>query len=332
MKHLILSLLFVCRLAAAAHAQEEPAYLVRCPRPYEENFDSSVVVLARSGLKLREKPSFEAKKLALMPFSKKVKLLELPRYNEAGELNPLYTADSIPGVWLKVRYGSKTGYAFSAWLGSSLVKMTKPLYLLSAQGSWCSDDSYISDQYRYYGIFRGPNGACTRREIKPEFWVVWMGLYGSGAYCKLKVRGEQPLFVLASRKALPEGAVASTGRNGYLPGNNMGELSTLTNIPESPWEFSIRYVRLENSDALVPQAIAKSRQSGMVYRLGEASDWYDTPQFLVWEGDADGDGTLDFILTVQREITSSWQLFPGGAPIPGFIIRVASQYTFSGCC
>jgi hypothetical protein len=332
MKHLLLFFFFVCALTNISTAQKAPEYLIRCPRPYEADFDSSLLVLARSGLKLREKPAFDAKTLALMPFAQKVKLLEMPRFDETGDLVAVYTPDSIPGAWLKVRYGKKTGYAFSAWLGSSIVKMSKPYYLLSAEGSWCVDDSYISDRYRYYGIFRDQNGACTRQEIKPEFWVRWTSMYGPGAYCKLRVRGEKPLFVLASQKELPEGPVAGTGRHGYLPGNNMGELSTLTSIPESPWEFSIRYVARENSDALVPQAIAKSRQSGMIYRLGEAANWYDTPQFLLWEGDADGDGALDFILTVQREITATWQLFLGGEPIPGFIIRVASQYTFSGCC
>ena len=331
MRPLFLNLLLACALASDSSAQVEPQYAVRCPLPYEENFDSSVLVLARSGLKLREKPSFEAKTLALMPFLQKVKLLELPRFNEAGDLPATYTGDSIPGVWLKVRYGEKTGYAFSAWLGSTLVKMTEPYYLLSAQGSWCSDDSYISGQYRYYGIFRDRDGSCLRREIKPEFWVLWTGMVGPGAYCKLKVRGEQPLFVLASRKVLPEGPVTSTGRQGYLPGNNMGELSVLANVPESPWEYAIRYVYGEN-DALLPQAIAKNRQSGLNYRIGDADDWYETPQYLFWEADADGDGALDFILTVQREITSTLQLFLGGAAIPGNTIRAASEYTFSGCC
>lgn len=332
MKHLFLSLFFACTLASLCNAQEVPEYIVRCASPHENGFDSTVVVVARSGLKLREKPSFEAKTLALMPFAQKVKLLEMPQFDESGDLIAVCTPDSIPGAWLKVRYGKKTGYAFSAWLGSSIVKMSKPYYLLSAQGSWCIDDSYISDRYRYYGIFQDQRGACTRRMIQLEFWVRWTSMYGTGAYCKLRVRGEQPLFVLASQKELPEGPVAGTGRKGYLPGNNMGELSALANIPESPWEFAIRYVRTEDSEVLIPQAIAKSRQSGMIYRLGEAADWYDTPQFLVWEGDVDGDDALDFILSVQREITSSWQLFLGGEPIPGFIIRVASQYTFSGCC
>lgn len=328
MKHLCF-LLYLSGLATGLSAQPASEFVVRCPYPFEKDFDSTVVVIARSGLKLRDQPSFKGKTLALMPFAKKVKLLTLPRFDENGDHIGEYSPDSIFGSWLKVRYGKQVGYAFSAYLGSTIKKMTEDYYLLSANGSWCSDDSYISMSYHYYGIFQEKDSSWVRRSVEPVFLVYWTAMFGVGAYAKIKVNGEQPLFLLATRAPMPEGKIATTNRRGYFPGSHAGQQPLVQKTtPASPWIFEMKSFRDEHG-YMVPHTVLKNRHTGKTQWL---EDEYHQINKLVWEGDLDGDGVMDFILSDFQDIITTVHLFLSKDAPPGKLMRKVSEYHFSGCC
>ena len=329
MKNSVLALVIVFACQLAARAQEAPSYIVRCPLPKDRHFDSSVVVVARSGLKLREKPAFAAKTLALMPFAQKVKLLELPRFTETGDLIGTWSPDSVYGAWLKVRWGKLEGYAFSAYLGSTILEMTKDLYLLSAKGSWCSDDSYFSTAYHYYGVFPEKDSTWVRRAVQPAFTVHWSGMFGMGNYAKLKVMGPQPLFLLASRRPMPEGPIPASNRRGYLPGNpSQGMPLAPKTSATSPWTFEIQSFP-DKYGQPVPHTIVKNSDTGQTQSL--AAEPFP-PDYLVWEGDLDGDGIPDLILSDFKDIITTWHLYLSRNAPAGQFLHKVSAYSFSGCC
>lgn len=321
--------LLLCCSVLLTRLFAQPEFAVRCPYPYEKNFDSTVAVIARSGLKLRDQPSFQSKTLALMPFAKKVKLLTMPRFDENGDHIGEYSPDSIYGSWLKIRYGKQVGYAFSAYLGSTIKKMTKDYYLLSANGSWCSDDSYISTSYRYYGIFLERDSTWIRRLVEPVFLVHWSGMFGVGNYGKIKVRGQQPMFLIASRTPMPEGKIPATNRSGYFPGSPASEKPLVQKVaPSSPWSFEIKSFPDENG-YMIPHTILKNRHTGLTQSLVIE---HFPPNRLVWEGDLDDDGIMDVILSGFQDIVTSWHLFLSKDAPPGQLMRKVSAYYFSGCC
>lgn len=329
MKNTGLMLFLACVCHLVSWAQEAPSYIIKCPFPEEEEFDSSVVVVARSGLKLREKPAFSAKTLALMPFAQKVQLLELPRFSETGDLIGTWSPDSIYGAWLKVRWGKRVGYAFSAYLGSTILNMTEDFYLLSAKGSWCSDDSYFSSTYHYYGVFPEKDSTWVRRAVQPAFTVHWSGMFGVGNYAKLKVKGPQPLFLLASRRPMPEGPIPASNRRGYLPGNpTQGKPLAPKTSPISPWTFEIKSFPDENGQPLL-HTILKNSDTGQKQSL--AAEPFP-PDYLVWEGDLDGDGIPDLILSDFKDIVTTWHLYLSSGAPAGQLLHQVSDYYFSGCC
>lgn len=323
--------LFICfsGFLPALFAQPETEFAVRCPYPGEPDFDSTVVVTALSGLKMRDQPSFRGKTIALMPFAQKVKLLTLPRFNEPGDHIGEYSPDSIYGSWLKVRYEKQVGYAFSAYLGSTIKKMTADYHLLSANGSWCSDDSYVSKSYHFYGIFPEKDSTWVRRSVEPVFSVHWTALFGVANYGKIKVRGRQPLFLIASRMPMPEGEIPATNRRGYFSGNPAVEQPfARETIPASPWIFEIKPFLVEN-DHLMRHTRLTNRHTGQTQALVVE---HFPPDQIVWEGDLDGDGVMDFILGRFQDIEMTWYLFLSKGAPPGQWFREVSRYIFSGCC
>ena len=71
--------------------------------------NSTAYVYAPSGLKLRETPSMEGKKLASLPYGTKVKCLD-------GKIAEPFSVDGLTGNWQKVKYADLQGYLFDGYL------------------------------------------------------------------------------------------------------------------------------------------------------------------------------------------------------------------------
>ncbi len=73
------------------------------------------LVVAKSGLTLREKPDAKSKSLGIIPKNQEIGVIEfLDKFVEIG---------GISGDWCKVRYGKKEGYLFSGFINFSIAKV-----------------------------------------------------------------------------------------------------------------------------------------------------------------------------------------------------------------
>lgn len=74
----------------------------------EKVLPSDLIVIAKSGLVLREYPSQSAKSIAIIPFKTKVSLIEASEQS--------VQIKEITAPWYKVKWGTKEGWAFSGFL------------------------------------------------------------------------------------------------------------------------------------------------------------------------------------------------------------------------
>ncbi|HZV69457.1 MAG TPA: SH3 domain-containing protein [Saprospiraceae bacterium] len=80
---------------------------IKSQLPYYEIGDT-IIVLAKSGINLRDSTSATSKKIQSVPFGTKLVTLDQPR--------DYVRIEKRSGSWIKVKYGSVTGYAFSGFL------------------------------------------------------------------------------------------------------------------------------------------------------------------------------------------------------------------------
>lgn len=305
----------------------EPVLPLNAETSDSPSFDSIIVVIASNGLKLRASPSMDAKVLTVMPFRQAMKLLEIPVIDpETG--NPYdFNGDVVSGQWFRVRYKQFEGYALSTFLARNILEMHENVYLLSPNGSWCSNDAYISATYHFYGVFREVSGRFSRRRIIPQFRSFWGALDGYiDCWVHLKVDGEQPDFILASRTKMSEGLLKTTGRSGCIPPRDptcWDSIDVQPVIYKSRWIFSFE----SNPEEGVK---VRDKTTGIWQFLPAEKYYFFTS--LVWEGDLDGDGQMDFILSAPYEIGETWHLFLTRGKKKGMLVREYGWYRFSGCC
>jgi hypothetical protein len=96
--------------------------------------DDVLVVLAKSGLNLREKADVRAKVLVLAPCGALVTV-------EEGPAAPTLTVEGVAGGWAKVTYNDVTGFAFDGFLG----RMRAP------EKECESLEDYFNDQFKSAG-------------------------------------------------------------------------------------------------------------------------------------------------------------------------------------
>ena len=93
---LFLFLLFLINLTASAK-EPKPQYFVD----------------AMGGLHLREEPSEKSKSILLIPYKSEIQLIK--------EVGDLVEINKKSGIWTKIQFGNKTGYAFGAYINKYIL-------------------------------------------------------------------------------------------------------------------------------------------------------------------------------------------------------------------
>ena len=325
------ALLLICFFFVSTQillAQTDPVYLIRAS---EGNYDLNqcrAIVLAPSGLKLRSKPDFKASVIAVIPYTKEVSYsCKSLSYDDSFTI---YDADSIPGIWLPIFWRGYNGYAFSAYLGNGIFKMDRPFYLLSENVGGCWDDSYISSEYQYYGVyFNKDSSAFVIQKRKPTFYsYLEFGTFNTTFSFK-QPKGSE--FAFASREPFKEGLfsiVKSTEELKYEWGGNMPTQGI--RIPKTTWEVKMKLEHTETEGDRLRLMIRDRNSGTWHYLMGKET--YFSIVSLRWSGDMDGDGIQDFMLDVSTEHDGGMVLFLSKNRGKNELIHMAGKYFWYDCC
>lgn len=338
MKSLVFVLLFI---PAFSFAQYEPEKSFRETYAYGCDPDQTAyaerpvcgVVIALSGLKLRDKPAFDAKTLAVIPFGEIVE-----RTEKGYDLSPanwqelLMTPDSIRGYFQEISWRGKKGFAFSTFIGDAIYRMNESVYLLFENGGWCWNDCYASPAYHYYGLFTNRDSSrWDLQKIKPTFCFDGYEMSGTSIRADSKKR---PAFIIAAKKPIAEGLVMTEKKTATIFERRYFHDSTAVssqkvNVPLS--QFSLSVTTSTSPEYGNRQSIHLTEKSSGRKQVLQ-SDFYLEKVELIWTGDLDKDGIIDFMLSYSDGHSYGCQLFLSGFATGKQLVKPMKIYWFSDCC
>lgn len=282
------------------------------------------VVIAFGGLKLRESPSFEAKVLALIPFGETV-----DRTEKGYDLRPrsskrLMTPDSVYGYWQEITWKEQKGFAFSAYIGNAIYRMTEAGYLLFEREGECWNDCYANPAYHYYGVFTNRDSSSWDiQKINPSFIHNEYGFIGTFINSNTK----RTAFMIATKKPLAEGKLLTTGKRTVIFDQRTDQTNSArkTAIPKSGFSIAVTPVKDRGVNIVL---IEKS--TGRKQML--ASGLFCTLIEIAWCGDLDQDGIMDFMLNYTTGHELGCQLFLSSMADRSHLQKPLKIYWFRDCC
>lgn len=298
-------------------------------------------IIALSGLRLRESPALDAKVITTIPLGAKVIRKKLiAQMTRMYDYPPAeWTKDSIPGNWELLEWNGISGYGFNAFIGNPPHPFDGDYYLMFEDNSGCSDDSYASLNYYYYGLFINKDTTVSElRSFKPTFYTIHDDFSGTSIRVDDKQKTE---FVMISKKPMSEGAIKTYKnfkpvytkweKNQYLETPILNKVR----IPASNWVLESKkgYEALYKDDTTKYECIVLilfDLQTGTSQRIGA----YQPPEDIVitWCGDLDHDGKNDFIIKISSEESIGNLLFLSSNPGKGKLVRFACEYYWFDCC
>lgn len=323
--------------AQAWEAQKpfKETYIYGCD-PAETGYEEKPacgVVIALSGLKLRSKPSFDAKTLAVIPFGSTVqrteKGYEFFPYNYWVDIK--MTPDSISGYWQEITWNGKKGYAFSAFIGDAIHRMKNGCYLLFETKWACWNDCFASQSYHYYGIFANRDSSqWTLTKIKPSFVHQDIDFPGTWVSSSTKQR---PAFMLATKNPIREGLLVSGKTKEVVCDYNIhvqdGKINRKVKIPYSQFTLSVMEKKGPYYESFGHLLLTEKFTGRTQVLLPEITV---NKIELVWSGDLDSDGIMDFMLAYSTDETFGCQLFLSSLAKGKQMVGPTNIYWFGDCC
>ena len=308
---------------------------------YEESSTHSLVI-APSGLKLRQTPDKNGKVIVVLPLGTKVKIEE--KLNEIPENRQIIIDENTKSYWLLVSNGKQKGYCCAGYLGQKILKMTKDYYFSDSYSIGCGDSEVLVNPVYYTYGFYEENRKQEIVEIKMEF-INTFGEMGIRILSELKDKSNLK-YIIYTKYQMKTGVLK--GKN-YTPENeenpSSNQLFSLNyedeskniynNIELEKGKFTIGVKKIlnkntkTNENQTLYRVTITEKATGKTYQLGEYEKENIT---LDWAGDFDGDGKLDLILTVGGNHSSSTIFFLSrNAPNGKFLIE-ANRIDYYDCC
>lgn len=310
MKSIILSICFSCVISLS----------------FSQDLDGEYFVISTTGLNFREAPKADSNILLTIPFGTKVKVTGKKSFridtigsygfnnsesNESSKIN-------IIGNWLKVTYKEKTGYLFDAYLlrsfknwqaipNNNKLNLNKKFVLLFP-GTWCDFNFWYNPKFKWYGCYREGN-QYKLKELDIYFLTNWgdyitdMGISTS--------HNKDLLFVVGSKTQFSEGEISGKYNPNWWT-NNFDE------------HENIEIKKSKNYNKVVLSS------SGREQLLNSHLKNKYSPSSILWEGDLDKDGKLDYIINYGEKSCRTF-LYLSNEANKNQIVKPVSVF-FSGYC
>jgi len=292
------------------------------------------VVVAPSGLKLRDAPSLKSKVIKVIPYHGKVvyldqsphgvdtvgQLSDFPRmsYQESNYAKA-YKDRPIVGSWVHVRYQEKEGYAYNPYLGPEASGTQKRGFFLISPGENCGDQFYALDQFYTYGVYS--NGRKTWTEVVEASYVVQTEGVGFLAPILTTNRNKDLHYVIGSRKAMS------------MPLQKWSMFSPYSLVEINETEAGLPNVVVSDSvfskKEILKMAFFFDQKTGRKQKIDNAS--YGNDYKIIGQGDLDGDGRTDILLEFRNEGLIR-RLYLSTLAAEGDIYGLAAEESFGPCC
>ncbi len=330
MKNLLLLLCFWAKVLVAQNYLDDEKFIVRC-NPQDTNCG---IVIAISGLKIREQPNQQSKVLGIVPYGKKITRL----VKNTNLAYPEFTKDSIIGNWEKIKYANIEGYAFNAFYAEGILKMEEKYTLLLEDYGWCWYDNYGSpfEKINYYiALLSKDSSETTIQQFTPTFSYYNGDIGGIKIDCSDK---RESKFIIATKENLKIGKIKSASNKVQIISRGIYDKFKLfeTTIPNSNWVFEFveekRLSEQDQSEYLAKVMFLKDTKTEKKQKISDNCQGSETIK-LIWSGDIDGDGKTDFLLQFEgEEYDGYFQFFlTKGAENKEMIIP-SSRYFLYDCC
>ncbi len=319
-------------------------------------FMDSLVVIASSGLRLREKADANSKVLAAVPFLTKVKLKD--KYDTLYEMETTYKrkiieVDGIRGYWVKVQYEQQTGFMFSGFLSSAVLphRLTND-YVLLNEGWSCDNSVYTNpDDYSFFGLYAKNSFTMELKKITKLYYGNEMSELGEtqAFFTNRSVENKDTsVFVIAIKKSklrwnegvlLGSSSLLSDGNNeirGYagtnaLPLGDTDWAIRTEGEPISKKDSRLRTAKLifykkDNKKSQVLFNFVRSEDN--IKEDGNDDTPFNPPYQLIFQGDIDRDGKLDLIIGTGGSVVHEYLFLSSEAKNGNLLKQVADREIF----
>ncbi len=331
-KHFYLPLFLCLFFQTLVIAQRKNTdYISNC---YDDK--TCAVVIAYSGLKIRDKPSFESKTLCIVPFATRV--LRLENKENRPYIPPITTPDGISGNWELIRHGKIEGYAFNAFLGGDILKIKDKYTLLFEDMASCWSDCFVSltTPYNYYAVLTNKDSTVSElKKITPGFYTNNDG-WNTSIYCAEKRASS---FILITKDEISEGPLQVYKIQQEIC-NMVYDYKETKNkfinqkvaIPESNWVLEAKETVIKGKDLTQVKLFLRDKNTGQKQQLS-APDFDCRDAKVLWCGDFDRDGIMDFMIGMgDGDESYNIHLFLSRDAPTGKLVKPAGVYSFQDCC
>ncbi len=298
-----------------------------------DNYDiDQNTVVAVNGLKLRSKPSLRGKVIDKIPFGQSLEIISSNHYGHdtlASDYR-IYYAESqgeyyeplLSGYWVKARYDGQEGYVFSAFLYHhfNADRDYNQKIALLTEGGNCYDNLHYRPDWHWYGLY-DIDGVHQLRKVKLDLFVEETEL---GPFLTIATQQNRAsLFIVGSPRPLQEGRLFFSEYTGH--GTSIyrgGEVDE-----KALQDAALEVMAGEGED--YPLLVALGRD-GQKQVLNPEESYFGYPSALLWYGDLDGDGELDYLINYGEE-SSETILYLSSKAKPGQLVAPVGAY-FSGYC
>lgn len=269
-----------------------------------------LLVIATSGLKLREGPGTQFKTIATAPFGAEVTMLELTDMPHdtvqkfSIKHNEEYTAHTnVQATWMKVRYGENVGYMYSLYLYHKFRQREYPghpeinrKYLVfSKTNDMVNSDLKSLKQNYWYEIYQKPEGDFSLNSIKVEMSSSLEHIQNCGGGMQLIVQRadrKSNSIILYSDKRLKTGRLKTQAIGDFNEQlRTIEELERLKKIDRDEFVIIKNKLLEKFSFREIDSKIYFNKNGDEVLFF---KDWNITGIHMV--ADLDGDGIMDYII------------------------------------